>query len=74
MNNPKDFTKKDSGVVVNSNTADYLRARKRNKVRRDQDDTFGEEGKIAIQEKKIDTLESEIAELKAMVNALAKKR
>jgi septation ring formation regulator EzrA len=39
MNNPKDFRKKDDGVVVNTNTRDYIRARNRKKM-------FGKNGKV----------------------------
>ncbi|RLA64760.1 MAG: hypothetical protein DRQ78_05815 [Epsilonproteobacteria bacterium] len=39
MNNPKDFRKRDDGVIVNKNTKDYQKARRRNAL-------FGNEGKM----------------------------
>ena len=66
MNNPQDFKKTDSGVVINTNVADYNRARRRNRVRRDQDGAFGDDGTIA-------KMQAEIDELKALVKQLTGK-
>ncbi len=63
MNVIKDFHKKDSGVVVNTNTEDFKRARNRNFTRREVEKTIGEAGKIA-------QLESEIEQLKELVKSL----
>ena len=49
MNSIKDFQKKTSGAVVNTNSKDFMRARNRNHVRRVQQKMFGtlnEEGAI----------------------------
>lgn len=67
MNRPQDFRKRNSGVVVNINDKDHKRARRRNRVRRDQDENFGQDGKIA-------KMENEIAELKAIISKLVEKR
>jgi len=50
MNSIKDFQKKSSGAVVNTNSKDYMRARNRNYIRRVQQQMFGDaehEGDIA---------------------------
>jgi hypothetical protein len=50
MNSIKDFQKKPSGAVVNTNAKDYMRARNRNYIRRVQQEMFGttsEEGVIS---------------------------
>jgi hypothetical protein len=41
MNNIKDFKKKEDRVIVNTNTKDYLRAKKRNYIRKQQELYFG---------------------------------
>jgi hypothetical protein len=41
MNNIKDFKKKESGAVVNTNSSDCMRARNRNHTRRVQNRMFG---------------------------------
>jgi len=62
MNTPRDFHKRADGVVININSRDHMRARRRNTVRKDQDENFGSGGKIA-------KLEAELAELKALILA-----
>jgi hypothetical protein len=62
MNTPRDFHKRADGVVVNTNTGDHTRARRRNRVRKEQDVVLGANGKIA-------KLEAELAELKALILA-----
>jgi len=42
MNSIKDFQKKTSGAVVNTNSKDYMRARNRNHIRRIQQQMFGD--------------------------------
>lgn len=61
MNTLKDFHKKESGVVINSNTKDFKRARNRNFTRREVEKQIGEAGKVA-------QLEQELAELKELLN------
>lgn len=63
MNNKSDFHKKNNGVVVNTNSKDYLRARNRNFVRKEQIKIIGEDGKVAV-------LEKELAELKSIIETL----
>lgn len=58
MNSTKDFHKLDSGVVVNTNTQDYKRARNRNFTRTENDKIIGDQGKVAI-------LETQLAEVTA---------
>ena len=41
MNNIKDFKKKEDRVIVNTNTKDYLRAKKGNYIRKQQELYFG---------------------------------
>ena len=65
MNQCKDFHKKEDGVVVNVNSKDYLRARNRNFVRKEQVKIIGEDGKVAV-------LERELADLKSIINELVK--
>ena len=80
MNTIKDFQKKPSGAVVNINSNDHARAKKRNYVKRVQDNMFGAENKegaidkvVRYQDhdhKSIRELKDDIKELKALVNKL----
>ena len=84
MNREKDFHKKQSGVIVNTNTRDFRRAKKRNFVRREQDKIFGiggEEGKISKLERElniknddIDQMKQDIEELKLFIKSSNIKR
>ena len=47
MNRTKDFHKKDDGSVVNQNHKDFMRAKKRNFIRREQDKVLGDNGQVA---------------------------
>lgn len=63
MNTNRDFHKKPDGVVINTNKKDYMRARNRNFVRREQDKLIGSRGIVA-------KLEEEVRELKNIVKIL----
>jgi hypothetical protein len=41
MNNIKDFKKKENNIIINTNTKDYLRAKKRNYIHKQQELYFG---------------------------------
>jgi len=61
MNNPKDFRKRDDGVIVNKNNKDYQKARRRNAL-------FGKRGKMEkvfddVEEVKIRMKQTEETEL-----------
>lgn len=63
MNNITDFRKNDNGVIINTNSKDYMRARKRNHIKRKQEETF----------EKVDELHKlhdEVATLKKMISEL----
>lgn len=66
MNNNKDFHKKSNGVVININSKDYMRARNRNYVRKEQYKIIGDTGKVA-------SLEKEVAGLKALIKEFMEK-
>lgn len=66
MNNKSDFHKKSSGVVVNTNSRDFRRARRRNFTNRENDKIIGKDGKVA-------KLEKEVSDLKDIVSALLTK-
>jgi len=59
MNDMRDFHKEESGIVINTNTKDYLRSKRRNKNLRN-----------IHKVEKIDNLEKEIRELKQIINEL----
>lgn len=80
MNRERDFHKKADGVIVNMNTKDYHRARKRNRIMQAANTALGDDGtlvKVAESvenftnqpsraEKRVDALEKELAETKAL--------
>ena len=63
MNTNKDFHKKDNGVIINTNSRDYMRARNRNYIRREQNKILGKNGKLA-------SLEREVVELKELIKTM----
>jgi hypothetical protein len=82
MNNIKDFKKKESGAVINTNSSDCMRARNRNHTRRVQDRMFGKintEGAIDKviryqdhDHSTIKQLKNKIARLELMIESLVK--
>ena len=60
MNSVQDFYKKDNGVVVNTNSKDYVRAKRRNYIRRKQDEVF----------KQVDDISNMREELKKLTKAV----
>lgn len=63
MNNKTDFRKKSSGIVLNINSNDHKRAKKRNAVQKEQDRLFGADGKIAHLEKEVSEIKNILKEL-----------
>jgi hypothetical protein len=61
MNNVQDFHKNLSGVIINNNSRDYLRAKRRNYIRRQQD-------KMLIVMNEFDEIKKEVKEIKKIKN------
>jgi hypothetical protein len=70
MNNAQDFHKRSDGVVVNTNTNDYLRARRRNFIRKQQDkmlEVMDEFDDLKQEVKRLKRIESDIKDIYKML-------
>jgi len=74
MNNIKDFHKRDDGVVINTNTHDYKRARRRNHISREQEKIFGNgKNKIDDIEQRLKRQENEMKKIENILSKILKK-
>ena len=80
MNSINDFKKKPSGVIVNTNSQDYMRAKNRNYINRQQRKmlgTFEKEGELVkfiktqqYDHKEISAIKKDIKEIKHMLSEI----
>ena len=69
MNNIQDFHKNNTGMVINTNNKDYMRARKRNHIKRKQEETFQKVEELHKLHNEVDNLKKMISELHSYIAA-----
>jgi len=73
MNKVQDFYKRDDGVVINTNTTEYLRAKRRNYIRKKQDemiDALDDVKELKHQVKKLGKMQNDVKEIKKMLDEI----